>query len=161
MRKNTIFISAALTAFVLAMLAGVVSAYNGISGSKTQQSQASAQPVQLAVTPSSVSPQDAATIAATYLKHTDLYSVELADLTGTQTYKVTFSSGDVVYVSLAGQVLKTTPPPPPVTIYASSGGGGGHNNGGNAAPPPPPAPATGGNTSGGHHDDGGGGGGDD
>lgn len=168
MRKNTMFVSAAITAFVLAMLAGVVSAYNGISNSKllSQPSQ-NVQPIamSIAVTPTQagvVTAQDAATIASTYLKRTDLYSVELADtksvqtvLNGMQAYKVTFSSGDIVYVGLDGQVLKATPPPAPVVIYANNGGGG--HGGGNAAPPSVP-PATGGG-----HDDGGdhNGGGDD
>ena len=157
MRKNTMFISAALTAFVLAMLAGVVSAYNGISGLKLQsQPPVTAQPVALsvAVTPTAsvVNVQDAETIASQYVKRTDLYSIELTDLKGVQAYKVTFSSGDIVYVGLDGQVLKATPPPAPITIYANGGGGGG----GNAAPP-----AGGGGDD--HHDGGGdhGEGGDD
>ena len=137
MRKNTMFISAALTAFVLAMLAGVVSAYNGISGLKLQsQPPVTAQPVALSVvvTPAAsvVNVQDAETIASQYVKRTDLYSIELTDLKGVQAYKVTFSSGDIVYVGLDGQVLKATPPPAPITIYANGGGGGG----GNAAAPP-------------------------
>ena len=151
------FISAALTAFVLAMLAGVVSAYNGISGLKLQsQPPVTAQPVALsvAVTPTAsvVNVQDAETIASQYVKRTDLYSIELTDLKGVQAYKVTFSSGDIVYVGLDGQVLKATPPPAPITIYANGGGGGG----GNAAPP-----AGGGGDD--HHDGGGdhGEGGDD
>jgi len=166
MRKNTMFVSAAITAFVLAMLAGVVSAYNGISNSKllSQPSQ-NVQPIamSIAVAPTqsgAVTAQDAATIASTYLKRTDLYSVELADtksvqtvLNGMQAYKVTFSSGDIVYVGLDGQVLKATPPPAPVVIYANNGGGGG-GGGGNTAPPA---------SGGGGHDDGGdhNGGGDD
>lgn len=164
MRKNTMFISAAITAFVLAMLAGVVSAYNGISSLKLQsQPSQNVQPVALsiAVTPTQagvVTAQDAATIASTYLKHTDLYSVELADLktmqtdlNGMQAYKVTFSSGDIVYVGMDGQVLKATPPPAPVVIYTSGGGGGHGGGGGNPAPPP----ANGGGDGGGEHDGGG------
>ena len=158
MRKNTMFISAAITALVLAMLAGVVSAYNGISSSKLLSS-STAQPVALsiAITPTAsvVNVQDAETIASQYINRTDLYSIEMTDLKGVQAYKVTFSSGDIVYIGLDGQVLKATPPPAPITIYANGGGGGG-GGGGNAAPPPPPAN----NNHGGddHHD---GGGGDD
>ncbi len=176
MRKNTMLVSAAITAFVLAMLAGVVSAYNGISSSKllSQPSQ-NVQPIamSIAVTPTQigvVTAQDAATIASSYLKRTDLYSVELADtksvqtdLNGVQAYKVTFSSGDIVYVGLDGQVLKATPPPAPVVIYANNGGGhhGGGGGGGNAAPPAHPTPPAAGG--GGEHDGGGdhNGGGDD
>ncbi len=155
MRKNTMFISAALTAFVLAMLAGVVSAYTGISNSKLSSTSAQPMALSVAVTPvptqpSVVTAQDAATIASTFLKHTDLYSVELADLKGTQTYKVTFSSGDIVYVGMDGQVLSTTPPPAPVVVYTNSGGGGGGKGRVSAAP----APASG--DGGGEHDGGGG-----
>jgi uncharacterized membrane protein YgcG len=81
-----------------------------------------------------VSPQDAASIAAKAINHTDLYSVALADVKGAQAYMVTFTSGDVVYVGMQGQVLVTMPPPTPVTVFsASSGGGGGggqHGGGG-------------------------------
>ena len=159
MRKNTMFISAAITAFVLAMLAGVVSAYNGISSLKLQaQPSQNVQPAALsvAVTPTSsvVNVSDAETIASQFLKRTDLYSIELADLSGVQTYKVTFSSGDIVYVGLDGQVVKTTPPPAPITIIASGGGGNHHNGGGQAAPPPPPASSGGGHDGGGEHEGG-------
>ena len=150
MRKNTMFISAAITAFVLAMLAGVVSAYNGISSSKLLSS-STAQPVALsiAITPTAsvVNVQDAETIASQYINRTDLYSIEMTNLSGAQAYKVTFSSGDIVYVGLEGQVLKATPPPAPITIYANGGGGGG-----NTAPPPPAE-----NHGGDDHNDGGGG----
>ena len=150
MRKNTMFISAAITAFVLAMLAGVVSAYNGISSSKLLSS-STAQPVALsiAITPAAsvVNVQDAETIASQYINRTDLYSIEMTNLSGAQAYKVTFSSGDIVYVGLDGQVLKAAPPPAPITIYANGGGGGG-----NTAPPPPAE-----NHGGDDHNDGGGG----
>ena len=150
MRKNAMFISAAITAFVLAMLAGVVSAYNGISSSKLLSS-STAQPVALsiAITPTAsvVNVQDAETIASQYINRTDLYSIEMTTLSGAQAYKVTFSSGDIVYVGLDGQVLKAAPPPAPITIYANGGGGGG-----NTAPPPPAE-----NHGGDDHNDGGGG----
>ena len=150
MRKNAMFISAAITAFVLAMLAGVVSAYNGISSSKLLSS-STAQPVALsiAITPTAsvVNVQDAETIASQYINRTDLYSIEMTNLSGAQAYKVTFSSGDIVYVGLDGQVLKAAPPPAPITIYANGGGGGG-----NTAPPPPAE-----NHGGDDHNDGGGG----
>jgi hypothetical protein len=79
-----------------------------------------------------VAAQDAASIAAKYLNRTDLYSVELTDIQGAQAYKVVFSSGDIVMVSMQGRVLSTTPPPPPSVITVSGGGGGGgkHHGGG-------------------------------
>ena len=58
-----------------------------------------------------ISPQDAAQIAAQYMGRTDLYSVEGATYNGADVYKVTFSSGDVVFISPAGQVLSVLAAP--------------------------------------------------
>ncbi len=38
-----------------------------------------------------------------------MFSVQLANYNGQQAYMVTFSSGDLVYVSLQGQVLGVVP----------------------------------------------------
>ncbi len=137
MRKSTMFISAALTAFVLAILAGVVTAYKQMSAPVQQAAQAPAvtpQPIAMQVAVPTqqtfVQAQDAATIASTYINRTDLFSVELADFNGTQAYKVTFSSGDVVYVSMAGQVLAAQPPPAPIVVVVKKPGNNGGSNGG-------------------------------
>jgi uncharacterized membrane protein len=58
-----------------------------------------------------ISPQDAAQIAAQYMGRTDLYSVEGATYNGADVYKVTFSSGDIVFISPAGQVLSVLAAP--------------------------------------------------
>jgi hypothetical protein len=55
--------------------------------------------------PVSISPQQAAQVAGSYIHRSDAYSVETVSANGGTAYKVTFSSGDVVYVNLAGQVL--------------------------------------------------------
>lgn len=143
MRKGVSFVSAILTTFILALVGGVVYAYSGITSKNADlqsvaqansQSTSSAQSMSLPVavptgTPvPNVSPQDAAYQASQYLNNTDLYSIELADYNGAQSYKVTFSSGDVVYVDLQGQILGTEPPPTPQVITISSGGGGGGAN---------------------------------
>ena len=142
MGKLVIAISAAVTAFVLALTAGAVYAYRNMAAPAVtaQQQQPVSQvgsTLQLAAAPvpaptdvPNVSPQDAASIAAKFLNRTDLYSVELADLQGTQSYKVTFTSGDVVYVGLKGQVLSSVPPPPPVVITQTTGGGSPRHHGG-------------------------------
>lgn len=52
-----------------------------------------------------ISMEQAAKVAATYLGRSDVYSVETVSSNGANIYKVTFSSGDVVYVSLDGSVL--------------------------------------------------------
>lgn len=67
-------------------------------------------PAQNAAAPASaaasgVSPQKAAQIAAQYLGQSKIYSVETAAFNGANVFKVTFSSGDIVMVSLNGQVL--------------------------------------------------------
>src|SRR5512135_871722 len=106
MGKLVITISAAVTAFIMALTAGAIYAYRTMSSSSTTTqapvSQVSA-PLQLAALPTAaptavpnVSAQDAAAIAAKFLNRTDLYSVELADMQGAQTYKVTFTAGNVV-----------------------------------------------------------------
>jgi hypothetical protein len=61
-----------------------------------------------------ISPQDAAQIAAQFLGRSDLYSVESDFLNGTSAYKVTFSSGNVVYVSPQGQVISVVAAPPAI-----------------------------------------------
>lgn len=157
MRKSIVLVSMALTTFVLVLVAGVVYAYQGFiapSPTPTVQSSSSLQTVALPLNEQSqaivqsISPQDAATIAVKFSSRTDLYSVELADFNGSQSYKVTFSSGDVIYVAMTGQVVGSAPPsqtilasptpaPPPAVIYtgpikkrASGNGGDSGNSGG-------------------------------
>ena len=79
-----------------------------------------------AVVASGVSPKKAAEIAARYLNRTDLYSVESAPYNGVTAYLVTFSSGDLVYVSLDGQVLFVKAAKG--QIASGGGGGGGHEH---------------------------------
>ncbi len=67
----------------------------------------------------------------------DVFSVEVVDYQGAQTYLVTFSSGDLVYVSSTGVVVANSKIQP-VIVAASkpnTGGGGGRpsNNGGNSS----------------------------
>lgn len=181
MRKSTMFISAALTTFMLAVMFGVASAYQKIvqSGVPTEAAQQQAQPVaDITVGTSStvagaVSIEQAADLASNVIGRTDLYAAENAQLDGVDAYLVTFSSGDIVYVSLDGKVLSISKIP--VTYIAGqstwaggSGNGGGNNDGGNtssvSAPAAPSAPATtGGSDDHGDddHDDGGEDGGED
>ena len=140
MRKGVMFVSIILTTFVLVAVAGVAYAYRSLAAPKPvaqQQQFINSEPIRFplnadpAVTAPDVSAQDAASIAAKYLNHTDLYSVELSNFNSVQTYKVTFSSGDVVFVGMKGEVLAAQPPPPPVVVSAPAkrrGGGGGNSN---------------------------------
>jgi hypothetical protein len=147
MRKSTLFISASLTTFVLVVLAGVVSvsayqaAINKTDASASQsQAQTQQQPVSVDLVPTAVAgqatvltPEQSAQMAAQVIGRTDLYSVETSTWNGEQAYLVTFSSGDLVYVSPNGQILSISRLQTFSTGAPSGGGnGGGHrdDNGG-------------------------------
>lgn len=112
MRKSTLFISAALTTFMLAILFGVVSAYQNMVKSTppvAEQPQPTAEvamvsepmPTQVTI----ITPQEAAALASQVINRTDLFSAEVTQLDGVDVYLITFSSGDLVYVSFDGQIL--------------------------------------------------------
>ena len=142
MRKSTLFISAVLTTFVMAMLAGVASAYqnvvnsNQVAAQSEPQTQAVAEviPAPTEVQPINWTPEEAAALAAQVLGHDDLFSVEVTDLNGETVYMVTFSSGDLVYVSLDGQI-RSIGKVPVETVVVNSGGGGGGGGGGRTVQP--------------------------
>jgi len=119
MSKKTLFISATLTAFVMAILVNVVSAYNLKSGEPTMVVQPTlpAPTEVVEVIPTSTKPvllthQEAALVAANFLEDTDLFSVENAPWEDEEAFKVVFSSGYVVFVSLDGQILSSEAPLP-------------------------------------------------
>jgi hypothetical protein len=144
MRKSTLFISAVLTTFMLAVLVGVVSAYKNtlnVAGTTTQQ-----DPTAIVAdlpTPTAeafLTPEQAAALAAQVIGRTDLYSVETTIFNDASAYLVTFSSGDLVYVSPEGMILSITKLPPvasdpgaPATSnnnHPRRGGGGAGGGGG-------------------------------
>ena len=134
---------------MLAVLFGVASAYQKIVNT-AQPTAAVAQTEQVAevqtvdqqlisLAPAGVvSPEQAAAFAAQVLGHTDVYSVESTTYEGAAAYLVTFSSGDLVYVSPIGQILAITKPEPVVVVVVQpnkdakdrSGGDGGGGSGG-------------------------------
>lgn len=141
MRKSTLFISAVLTTFVMAMLAGVASAYQKMNETDpiaaiTPESQPQDQmvvdsiPAPTEVQPVNWTPEEAAALAAQVLGHDDLYSVEVTDLNGESVYMVTFSSGDLVYVSMDGQIRSIGKVEVETVVVSTGGGGknGGKNN---------------------------------
>jgi len=142
MRKSTLFISAVLTTFVMAMLAGVASAYQGLVDTNPQlalqpQTQTQVQTKAISntipvVEPEVVNltPEEAAGLAAQVIGRDDLYSVEVTDLNGETGFLVTFTSGDLVYGSLDGQI-RSIGKVEVETVVVSSGGGGGGGGGGN------------------------------
>jgi hypothetical protein len=128
MRKSTIFISAVLTTFALVMLYGVVSAYQSYS----KLPDATPLPTETAIpdtpqpdptleppaTPASVTPEQAAQLAAQVAGNPNLLSAESWNLNGTNAYKITFTNNDVVFIGLDGQVLGVQIAPVVVNVSA-------------------------------------------
>lgn len=175
MRKSTLFISAALTTFMLAIMFGVASAYQKVvQNSIPAAVVAQAQPTDVVLptvtatdmsipTSTTFTVEQAATLASDVLGRTDLYTGEIAMLDGVQTYLITFSSGDLVYVSMTGQIISITKIPASVVVVPSysnnnNGGGGNGNGGGNNSGS---SSNSGSSNSGGEHDGGEHEGGDD
>jgi uncharacterized membrane protein YgcG len=143
MRKSTLFVSAMLTVFLMATVFGVVSAYQQVVKNNTAAAaqKANSQPVQVdfapvpteavITTPLVVTAEEATTIAVDFLGDPNVFSVEVVDYQGAPTYLVTFSSGDLVYVSSTGMVVANTKMQP-VVVAASSGGNGGGGQGNNS-----------------------------
>jgi hypothetical protein len=95
--RKTILIATVLTAFFLSMLGGVAMAL--------KQPAAAAAAAVTPVAPVSLSAQEAAAVAANVLNQQDIYSVESSALNGVSAYQVVFSSGQVAFVGLDGQIL--------------------------------------------------------
>jgi uncharacterized protein YpmB len=127
MRKSTLFISTALTIFMLVVMVGAVSAYQNMTASQEAVVvEATTEPVveqvalveQAPVLPAVVSPEQATTVAVEFMGDTDVYSVEVVDYEGTPAFLVTFSSGKLVYVSPTGEILSITEVEPVVVMAA-------------------------------------------
>ena len=73
-----------------------------------------------------ITPQQAADIASNALGQTSIYSVELAPMNGQNLFKVTFSSGDIVYVSMDGQIAGSVSAPQQSVSPNTLAAGGGH-----------------------------------
>ena len=125
MRKSTLFISAMLTVFLMATLFGVISAYQNIvmdnqtvavTPAELSVQQPIATTVPTIVSPMVISPEQATTIAVELLGDSSVYSVEVVDYEGVAAYLVTFSAGDLVYVSSTGEVLAVTKLEPVVVV---------------------------------------------
>jgi len=140
--KKTMLISAVLTAFVLSMLGGVAMAL---------KQPAAPVVTTVAVAPTvtaSLSAQEAAAVAASVLNQQDIYSVESAPFNGIDAYKVVFSSGQVAYVGLDGQILSITQIQP--VVVAQNNNVAPVVKKSNSAPAPAPAPVA--QQSGGEHE---------
>lgn len=110
MRKSTVFISAVLTTFALAILYGVVSAYQSMSipPKVTPPATNTATPeptIEPTATLAMITPEQAAQLAAQVVGKTNLLSAESSTYNGVNAYLITFTNRDVVYVGLDGQIL--------------------------------------------------------
>jgi hypothetical protein len=123
MRKSTVFISAVLTTFAIAMLYGIVSAYQGATNvaeaaaapTATLAPEATDAPVP---TQPTLTPEAAAQLAAQILGNSNLLSAESANFNGLNAYMITFTNNDVVYVGLDGQILSVQIAPMVVNVAA-------------------------------------------
>ena len=130
--KKTILISTVLTAFVLSMLGGVAMALKQPTATAPATVAISAT-----ATPVALSAQEAAALAANVLNQKDIFSVESSSVSGVDAYKVVFSSGQVAFVGLDGQILSVTQIQPVVVtqnttapVLMSSGSAPSHSSGG-------------------------------
>lgn len=130
--SRALFISVAITAFILVMLGGVFSVYQAFASSGTQLAQLppailEAPPTPL-ISPTAetalqsspviqVTPEEAAVIASQFIGRQDAYTVEPAKLNEIDVYKVTFRIGDIVFVGMDGQVLSVVPHQPIASNY--------------------------------------------
>ena len=136
MRKSTIFISSVLTTFALVILYGVVRAYQ--NNAVMQATEAAAQPpatVNAPVptdvpspTPTVVTPEEAAQLAAQVVGHENLLSAETSNFNGIDAYLITFTNNDVVYVGLDGQILSVQVAPVFVNIAPPAKNNNNKNN---------------------------------
>jgi uncharacterized membrane protein YkoI len=138
MRKSTIFISSVLTTFALVILFGVVKAYQSNAVLQAAEVQVQ-QPVATQVvptdtpvpTPTIITPEEAAQVAAQVVGHDNLLSAETSNFNGVPAYLVTFTNKDVVYVGMDGQVLSVQIAPVVVNVVApqtNNNNQGGNNN---------------------------------
>lgn len=78
------------------------------------------QNVEQGSSPMYISPEMAAQVAATWLGDNQVYSVENTTIQGVPVFKVTFSTGTLVYVSTEGQVIGSQAPA--MLVNASNNG---------------------------------------
>jgi hypothetical protein len=152
--KKTILISAVLTAFILSMLGGVAVALKQPS---VPTAVAAAETVIPTATAAVLLPQEAAAVAANVLNQQDIYSVETSSINGIDAYKVVFSSGQVAFVGLDGQILSISQIQPVVitqnnTAPVSKSSGSGHSSSSSSSSQHSGGEHEGGNNNGGNDD---------
>lgn len=140
MRKSTLFISTALTIFVLAVMVGVVSAYQQIVKTNDVAAEVTVEPVvydaavveSVPALPAVLSPEQATALAVEFMGDTDVYSVEVVEYEGKPAFLITFSSGKLVYVSPTGEILAISEVEPVVVMAPAPKKNNNNNNGGHS-----------------------------
>ena len=175
MKKNTLFLSAAITTFILVIVASLVLKVRTIglvsqaaaasvapAATSTEMPTDTLQPTDTATlaptaTSAFITPQEAVSIASKALGNTQIYSVDTETRFGKDVYKVTFSSGHIVFVNPQGIILAINSPQAPdaAPVYAQQSGGQQSSNqpssSGNPSTSPTHEPDDGGEGSGGDH----------
>jgi hypothetical protein len=123
MKKSLLFLSAAITIFILVILANVLLIVRANSleptvtqfvptdtnvPTDTQTLQATDTATALPTVSAFISPQEAVFIASSALGNTKVYSVDTVTRYGMDVYQVNFSSGSIVFVSPQGHILTIT-----------------------------------------------------
>jgi len=123
MRKSTIFISAVLTTFALAMLYNVASAYRDRKNVNTTHIDAQPTSTQVQAPANEPAPTrvflsavEAAQLAAQVVGNSNLLSAESSNINGLDAYKITFTNNDVVYIRPDRQVLSVQVAPEVVNV---------------------------------------------
>jgi len=139
MKKSTLFLSAAITTFILVILAAVIfkarasvvaapaptlapTATLAPTVTVTETATETLLPTDTATlqpTVAFISPQEAVFIASSALGNTQVYSVDTVTRYGMDVYQVNFSSGHIVFVSPQGHILTITMLQPVVVTAAS------------------------------------------
>jgi len=146
MRRSVALVAAAVTTFSLVVLVSVVYAYKGLAAGPSsavlnagqsvktvsvgdtgsvQAAPGGQQPSLSQSANSNLTVQAAASIASQFLNRTDLLSAQLTTYKGSPAYKITFSSGAAVYVSMDGLILGEDLPPTSSTSTSFHRGSGG------------------------------------
>jgi hypothetical protein len=123
MKKSLLFLSAAITIFILVILANMLLMVRAsaldptvtklvptdtIAPTDTPTLQATDTASALPTVAAFISPQEAVFIASSALGNTKVYSVDTVTRYGMDVYQVNFSSGSIVFVSPQGHILTIT-----------------------------------------------------
>lgn len=125
MKKSLLFLSAAITIFILVILANVLFVVRTSApvvtitklvptdtaiptDTPTLQATDTATTTTAPTVAAFITPQEAVFIASSALGNTKVYSVDTVTRYGMDVYQVTFSSGSIVFVSPQGHVLTIT-----------------------------------------------------